>query len=540
MPELRQGKIRLTRTVTAFKLIRLNSNSGSKIFLPEIVGLSNMPPMQSQLQLSRAVHLSREKILTPAGIVSPGTFSHDLPVLVMLAAGKGTRFGKAPKCIQPVGGIPLARHTIDAFRSLIASTVLCLVNYREDEVMASLGGDIVYIHSADPTGGTAFAAYEIFSVPGLCERNPIIVIAMGDRIVYETVLGKIMRIHSGNGCEAQLTLLSALYQPPRQAGKGRILRDSAGRVQRIVEQPDIDAVTDAVQRRRLHETTEANCPLYVIRAATLRHYLGQLTRNNAQNQYYITDIAAAITRDNGEVRTLTISDADPEHDLLCADVTRPRDLALLEGMLNKSDISPLPGRHDEIKQAALRICRDRPVGQVAAIAAQISELLEMAHRDRLGYDDRQPVSLGISGGRLRIAFMHPDMGRFFAPAWQMPIGAADATGREQIVVMLQKADDGAIHLFPADFEFREKLNMLPADNEFMYPGEEVTDWYSYEGFGTHMTEQMLLSLGYFSDQEINPALIEAQGEGLLFLLRPTVISKHLDHHRAKPAEPLLV
>ncbi len=78
----------------------------------------------------------------------------------------------------------------------------------------------------------------------------------------------------------------------------------------------------------------------------------------------------------------------------------------------------------------------------------------------------------------------------------------DRTGSEQIVTLVQGSDDGKIHLYPTDPQFREKLNEVPADNEDMYPGDEVADWYSYEGFGTRMAENLLLSLGYFSDEEL--------------------------------------
>ena len=125
----------------------------------------------------------------------------------------------------------------------------------------------------------------------------------------------------------------------------------------------------------------------------------------------------------------------------------------------------------------------------------------MRPRDTEGsyFKSDRPIGIGVSGGRLRIAFMHPDMGRFFGPAWQMPIGAADANGRDQIVILTQDADDGKIHLFPTNPEFRERLNAVPADEATMFPGEEVDDWYSFEGFGTRMAENLLLSLGYFSD-----------------------------------------
>ena len=98
--------------------------------------------------------------------------------------------------------------------------------------------------------------------------------------------------------------------------------------------------------------------------------------------------------------------------------------------------------------------------------------------------------------------MHPDMVRFFGPAWQMPIGAGDAQGEEQIVVLLQSADDGRIHLFPINPKYRESINFVPSDNDVMYPSEEVSDLHTYEEFGTRMSESLLLSLGYFSEDEL--------------------------------------
>jgi hypothetical protein len=99
--------------------------------------------------------------------------------------------------------------------------------------------------------------------------------------------------------------------------------------------------------------------------------------------------------------------------------------------------------------------------------------------------------------------MHPDMVRFFGPAWQMPTGAGSAEGEEQIVVLLQGADDGRIHLFPINPKYRESINFIPSDNEVMYPTDEISDLHAYEEFGTRMSASLLLSLGYFSEEELD-------------------------------------
>src|SRR5262249_5306505 len=148
----------------------------------------------------------------------------------------------------------------------------------------------------------------------------------------------------------------------------------------------------------------------------LRRHLEGLRNDNAQGQYYVTDLVESVRRQGGEVRTITTTAAEPEYDLLCSDVTRPVDLALLEGVL-KGVRSGTGEGLPVVQRAAALLKLDRPSGQVASIAAQLDELYQAAQKQK--FRPEQPIALGISGGRLRIAFMHPDMGRFYGPAWQM-------------------------------------------------------------------------------------------------------------------------
>jgi molybdopterin-guanine dinucleotide biosynthesis protein A len=455
---------------------------------------------QAVRPLGDAARLSQEKIVNPAALSLYGGIVAESPVLVVLAAGKGTRFGQDPKCIQPVHGTPLARHSVDAFRRLNPSPVVCVVGYRHEEVCAALGGDNIYVRSDNPAGGTAYAVFEAFSVPGLLEANPLLIVTMGDRIVPSSVFRRMCQTHCAGPHEADLTFLTAQYEPPRNRGKGRVLRDESRRVLRIIEEKDITVEPDDLTRQALLNLTEGNCPLYAIRAAALMRHLRGLTNANAQGQYYLTDVIEAVAREAGHIRTVTTTPADAEYDLLCSDVTRPMDLALLEGILARDrDLFP---ERTEVERAARMMVAGRLGGQVASIVRQIQELMAADAKEKMGFRPDRPVGIGISGGRLRIAFMHPDMVRFFGPAWQMPIGAGDREGNEQIVVMVQGADDRRIHLYPMDPKYRESINFVPSDDEVMYPGEEICDWYSYEGFGTRMSETLLLSLGYFSDEEL--------------------------------------
>ncbi len=464
--------------------------------------MSTEPQQQFEARrLKEAVRLDCAKVLNPKSTAYYGGVSGNRPVLVVLAAGRGSRFGQEPKCIQQVHGTPLARHGIDAFRRVSASPAICIVGYRHNEVAAALGAGNIYVRSDNPTGGTAYAAAEAFCVPDLAEKNPILVITMGDRVVPSAVFRRLLETHLAGEREADLTFLTARYEPPKNHGKGRVLRGEGGRVLRIVEQRDID-MEDPTLRDAMLGLTEGNCPLYVIRALTLQGYLQDLTCDNAQGQYYLTDIVGRVSRDGGDIRTVTTTAADPEYDVLCSDVTQPMDLALLEGLLasNRGMLFP---EEVEAARAARVIAAGRPRGQVLSIARQISELAAGITEAKLAFQPDRPVAIGISGGRLRIAFMHPDMVRFFGPAWQMPIGAGDAAGDEQIIVLAQSAGDGRIHLYPLDPKYRESVDFVRGDDDLMYPGENISDLHAYEEFGTRMTETLLLSLGYFSDEELD-------------------------------------
>lgn len=444
--------------------------------------------------------LGEDKIFNPS-ILSGVTFPDDLPVLVLLAAGKGTRFGTEPKCIQPVHGTPLARHSVDAFRRLSPNPAICIIGYRHEDVAGALGSDNIYVVSSNPAGGTALAAYEAFSIPVLDHHNPLIVVTMGDRIVPPSIFRRLCDTHRAGGREADITFLTAIYEPPKNRGKGRVIRDADRRVTGIIEERDILARPEGRDRQAMLDLQEGNCPLYAIRASLLRFYLERVTNDNAQGQFYITDIISAIVRDGGEIRTITTSPSDIEYDLLCSDVTQPMDLALLEGTLASSRGLLFP-EEVEVEEAARRIRAGRPQAQIASIARQLREVAAAVSIEELGFEPDRPVGIGISGGRLRIAFMHPDMGRFFGPAWQMPIGAGREDGDEQIVVLVQAASDGRIHLYPIEQSYREKVNSLAPDSDAVYPGEEISDAHSYEGFGTRMSEHLLLSLGYFTDEEV--------------------------------------
>lgn len=452
-------------------------------------------------RLADVATADRKKILNP-NFADRERASEGLPVLLVLAAGKGTRFGPAPKCAQLVCGIPLARHTIDAFRSFSQSPVICVVGYEHETVAAALGNDVIHVLSDNAVGGTGYAAFEAFSVPWLLEANPLLFITMGDRIIPETTFRRLCGVHFLGQRKADLTFLTAIHLPPANKGKGRILRRPDGTVAGIAEQRDIDAIQDGEQRMALDSIAECNCPLYAIRARVLHRVLQGITNANAQRQFYITDIIGVLAGEQGNVRTLTVEPTDPVYTLLAADVTRPDDLTRLENVLTQTtSASPAPPI-SEIHDAAQTIALNRPQAQIIAIARQIRQSVTTATREDFGFEPDKPVAIGMAGGRFRIAFMHPDMGRFYGPAWQMPIGAGSPDGEEQVLIIAQCSHDRFIHLFPTNAKYRENAGAIPATTPEMFPDAEVIDCHSYEVHGTRMSEALLAQLGYIGESDL--------------------------------------
>lgn len=451
--------------------------------------------------LEEAVSINKNKILNPDAQSLSGQITRNQPALIVLAAGKGTRFGSSPKCIQPVRGIPLSRHSIDSFRRIHDSPVICLVGYRHEEVRKHLGDDLIFVLSDNPVGGTAQAVWEAFCVDELTESDPLVIITMGDRIVPTSIFERLLTTHYEGGSEGGLTFLTARYEAPNNKGRGRILRESQGRVKGIIEQRDIDQEKNAVLRTALDNLVECNCPLYLVRASLLKKALGGITNNNAQLQFYLTDIISVMYQAGLDIRTVTVTPDDPEFDLLSSDVTRTEDLALLEGIILSGSGQSVLKESPSIR-AASEIAQGRSPGQILSIARQLEKLYGHLLKNGSGFRANEPLAVGISGGRLRIAFMHPDMERFYGPAWQMPIGAANEEGDEQIIVLAQQTTDHQISIYPENPEYQEKINSIPADNELFYPSDQISDVTAYEAFGSRLSENLLFSLGYFSDDEI--------------------------------------
>ena len=216
-------------------------------------------------------------------------------VAVILAAGKGTRMKSAlPKVLHMVGGRPMLRHVMNAATQAGAKRTLVVVGFGGDQVQAEIGAAAEYVVQAEQLG-TGHAMMQ--AQPALDGFGGTVLLLCGDTpLLTGKTLQQLVTAHQQSGAAA--TVLTAT--PADATGYGRILRDEAGRVVGIVEQKD---ATEAQKR-----IGEINTGIYCFEAVPLFAALAGLTCNNAQAEYYLTDVLAILAQAGQRVGAVEVTD----------------------------------------------------------------------------------------------------------------------------------------------------------------------------------------------------------------------------------------
>lgn len=197
--------------------------------------------------------------------------------IVILAAGKGTRMrSDLPKVLHPIGGRPLLQHVIDTARELGAERLLTIVGHGAEQVEKQLGADDIQFVLQTEQLGTGHAVQQ--ALPHLRD-NARVLILYGDVPLTraETLKALVAEVN-----DRQMGLLTMTLPDP--AGYGRILRDAQGQVEAIVEQKDATDEQLAI--------TEINTGIMAATSEQLRQWLPRLSNDNAQGEYYLTDLIA--------------------------------------------------------------------------------------------------------------------------------------------------------------------------------------------------------------------------------------------------------
>ena len=214
----------------------------------------------------------------------------DLQV-VILAAGEGTRMrSERPKALHLLAGKPLLGHVIDTVQRLEATAIYIVYGRHHDQLMAAIQPPppgLVWVHQSEQSG-TAHALGQ--AIPAIPDTATLLVL-VGDIPLVETKTLRAVATIADNG---GLGLVSVESNNP--AGYGRIVRNDSGNVIGIVEDKDAN-----LEQRRI---TEVNTGILAANTRLLRAWLRQVGNDNAQGEYYLTDVTAAAVADGVTVQTV--------------------------------------------------------------------------------------------------------------------------------------------------------------------------------------------------------------------------------------------
>lgn len=240
----------------------------------------------------------------PQATSQPGS-SPPLDILI-LAAGLGTRMrSETAKVLHKLGGRPLIAHVCRTAAALVKGErpVYVVVGHQAEEVedavreeMGEAGAVFITQTEQRGTGDAVFAARD-----ALAGSNSTLLVLSGDvPLVRAETLGSLVhqhRTHRGRG--AACTLMAVRLEDP--TGYGRIIRDEEGRFQRIVEQKDASA-----EERQINEV---NVGIYCFETRLLFPALERVRPENAQGEFYLTDVPAILRADGEDVSVFLHADA---------------------------------------------------------------------------------------------------------------------------------------------------------------------------------------------------------------------------------------
>jgi len=218
--------------------------------------------------------------------------SHPLHVII-LAAGAGKRMkSDLPKVLQPIAGQPMLAHVIAVARELEPDAIHVVHGHGGEQVQATFADqpDLSWAHQEHQLG-TGHAVAQ--AMPGVPDTATVLVL-YGDVPLIRA--GTLRALLDKPG---RLAVLVADMADPR--GYGRIVRDAEGKVAAIVEQKDASE-----EQQRI---TTINTGIIAAESTALRRWLGQLSNENAQGEYYLTDVFAAAASEFTPAEMAVVADA---------------------------------------------------------------------------------------------------------------------------------------------------------------------------------------------------------------------------------------
>lgn len=232
--------------------------------------------------------------------------------VIILAAGKGTRMKSSmPKVLHELADKPLLEHVYESAKSLDAQEIVIVYGHGGDQVLESCRHfDASWVEQVEQLGTGHAVQYGLEKV----NLDNDVLILYGDvPLTRKQSLECLL-----DDMQDKLALMTVMLDDP--TGYGRILRDTHDRVIGIVEQKDADEEQKKIQ--------EVNTGILAVNGGTLKKYLDRIDNNNAQQEYYLTDIFSLAANDGIEIIT-----------------SHPQDVFEVEGINNRRQLATLERVH---------------------------------------------------------------------------------------------------------------------------------------------------------------------------------------------------
>lgn len=217
---------------------------------------------------------------------------------IILAAGQGTRMkSKLYKVLHPVCGKPMVQHVIDQVKSLNINEIVTIVGHGAEKVKDQLGEDSQYALQAEQLG-TAHAVQQAGDM--LADKEGVTIVVCGDTpLIKADTMEALFKHHEETSAKA--TILTARAEDP--TGYGRIVRNSEGFVEKIVEHKDASE-----QERSINEI---NTGTYCFDNKMLFDAIQNVSNDNVQGEYYLPDVIE-ILKNQGEIVSAYVTDSFAE------------------------------------------------------------------------------------------------------------------------------------------------------------------------------------------------------------------------------------
>lgn len=215
---------------------------------------------------------------------------------LVLAAGQGTRMkSNTSKVLHKVLGKSLVEYPIRAAQEVGVEDICLIVGHKAEDVKAALGERVSYALQKEQLGtGHAVMQAENF----IKDADEVMILCGDTPLITKETLETMLNFHREN--KNAVTVLSTIMEDA--TGYGRIVRNDAGSLLKIVEQKDASEAEKAIK--------EINGGIYTFDGKLLQHALSKLTNNNVQGEYYLTDTIEILLSEGHKVDAIAIDASD--------------------------------------------------------------------------------------------------------------------------------------------------------------------------------------------------------------------------------------